>query len=105
MRARRRATRNVLRRLVYNGHDLSRGFIAVAAIIVAMGRPVPTLIACLIFGAADALADRLALGGVNSSLALMTPYVITIAALVLAAIRARSAIKARTRKGLQHAGA
>lgn len=87
------------------GMTSGRGFIAVAAIIFAMGRPVPTLIACLVFGAADALADRLALGGVNSSLALMTPYLITIAALVVAAVRARRAIKARTRRSLQQAKA
>lgn len=86
------------------GMTSGRGFIAVAAIIFALGRPVPTLIACLIFGAADAVADRLALGGVNSSLALLTPYVITIVALVIASIRVRAAIRARTRKGLQQAG-
>ncbi len=85
------------------GMTSGRGFIAVAAIIFAMGRPVPTLIACLIFGAADAVADRLALGGVNSSLALLTPYVITIVALIVAAIRVRAAIRTRTRKGLQKA--
>lgn len=85
------------------GMTSGRGFIAVAAIIFALGRPVPTLIACLVFGAADAVADRLALGGVNSSLALLTPYVITIVALTIAAVRTRIAIKTRTRKGLQAA--
>jgi general nucleoside transport system permease protein len=39
-----------------------RGFIAVAAIIFARGRPVPTPIACLAFGAAE-IADLLAPGG------------------------------------------
>ena len=82
------------------GMTSGRGFIVVAAVIFAAGRPLPTLIVCLIFGAADGLADRLALGGVNSSLALLTPYVITIIALVFAAIRVRRAIKARTRRGL-----
>ncbi|WP_374945477.1 ABC transporter permease [Agreia sp.] len=82
------------------GMTSGRGFIVVAAVIFAAGRPVPTLVVCLIFGAADGLADRLALGGVNSSLALLTPYVITIAALIVAALRVRSAIKARTRRGL-----
>ncbi|WP_236795611.1 ABC transporter permease [Amycolatopsis sp. GM8] len=85
------------------GMTSGRGWIAVAAIIFAMGRPVPTLIACLVFGATDALADRLALAGVNSSLALLTPYVITIVALVIAAIRVRSAMRARTQKGLRQA--
>jgi simple sugar transport system permease protein len=82
------------------GMTSGRGFIVVAAVIFAAGRPMPTLVVCLIFGAADGLADRLALGGVNSSLALLTPYLITIAALVIAALRVRSAIRDRTRRGL-----
>lgn len=86
------------------GMTAGRGFIAVAAIIFAMGRPVPILVACLIFGATDALADRLTLSGVNSSLALLTPYVITIAALVVAAIRVRAALRSRTQKSLRQAG-
>lgn len=86
------------------GMTASRGFIAVAALTFGLGRPYFTMIACLIFGAADALADRLALAGVNSSLALTTPYVITIIAIVLAALRVRSAFKARSRKALAAAG-
>ncbi|WP_344411792.1 ABC transporter permease [Pseudonocardia ailaonensis] len=85
------------------GMTANRGFIAVAAIIFALGRPVPTLVACLVFGAADAVADRLTLGGLNSSLALLTPYVITVVALVVAAVRIRAAIRSRTRRALQHA--
>ncbi|MDL9978427.1 ABC transporter permease [Microbacterium candidum] len=86
------------------GMTASRGFIAVAALTFGLGRPYFTMLACLIFGAADALADRLALAGVNSSLALTTPYVITIIALVLAALRVRSAYKARARKALASVG-
>lgn len=82
------------------GMTAGRGFIVVAAVIFAAGRPLPTLAICLIFGAADGLADRLALGGVNSSLALLTPYVITIIALIVAALRIRGAVRARTRRGL-----
>lgn len=86
------------------GMTASRGFIAVAALTFGLGRPYFTMLACLIFGAADALADRLALAGVNSSLALTTPYVITIIALVLAALRVRSAYKARAKKALTAGG-
>jgi ABC-type uncharacterized transport system permease subunit len=86
------------------GMTASRGFIAVAALTFGLGRPYFTMIACLIFGAADALADRLALAGVNSSLALTTPYVITVIAIILAALRVRSAYKARSRKALAFAG-
>lgn len=83
----------------------SRGFIAVAALTFGLGRPYRTMVACLIFGAADAVADRLALAGANSSLSLTTPYVITIVALVLASLRVRAAVNARAKKALQAAGA
>ncbi|MDQ0614062.1 ABC-type uncharacterized transport system permease subunit [Microbacterium sp. W4I4] len=82
----------------------SRGFIALAALTFGLGRPYRTLIACAIFGAADALADRLVLGGVNSSLALTTPYVITIVALVVVAVRVKAAFNARAKRALKFAG-
>lgn len=63
-----------------------RGFIAVAALTFGRARPVPTLVAAVIFGAADAIADRLGVAGVNTNLAKMAPYVITIVALTIAAI-------------------
>ncbi|MDM8085237.1 ABC transporter permease [Cellulomonas cellasea] len=64
-----------------------RGFIAVAALTFGLGKPVRTMVAAFIFGAADAIADQLGIAGFNSNLALMTPYVITIIALVLVGIR------------------
>ncbi len=64
-----------------------RGFIAVAALTFGLGKPVRTMVAAFIFGAADAIADQLGIAGFNSNLALMTPYLITIIALVLAGIR------------------
>ena len=79
----------------------SRGFIAVAALTFGLARPYRTFIACLIFGVADAFADRLGLAGANPSLALMTPYVITIGALVLASLRVRSALASRARRALE----
>jgi ABC-type uncharacterized transport system permease subunit len=66
-----------------------RGFIAVAALTFGLARPVRTMVACFIFGAADAVADQLNIAGFNSNLALMTPYVITILALVAAGIQFR----------------
>lgn len=85
------------------GMTASRGFIAVAALTFGLGRPYRTMVACLIFGAADAVADQLSLGGLNSSLALTTPYVITVVALVCAALRVHATLKSKTRKVLQHA--
>ena len=87
-----------------SGMTASRGFIAVAALTFGLGRPYRTMVACFIFGAADAVTDRLTLASVNSSLALTTPYVITVIALVLAAVRVRSALNARSKKALQLAG-
>lgn len=78
----------------------SRGFIAVAALTFGLARPTRTMVACIIFGAADAIADRLGIAGINSALALMTPYVITIVALVFASLRVRAVINARAKKAL-----
>lgn len=64
-----------------------RGFIAVAALTFGLGKPLRTMVAAFIFGAADAIADQLGIAGFNSNLALMTPYVITIIALVFAGVR------------------
>jgi simple sugar transport system permease protein len=88
-----------------SGMTASRGFIAVAALTFGLARPYRTMIACLIFGAADALADRLGLLGANSALSLTVPYIITIVALVFASVRLRAALKARTKKALQKADA
>ncbi|MCA0295545.1 MAG: ABC transporter permease [Actinobacteria bacterium] len=77
------------------GMTSGRGFIAVAALTFGRARPVPTLIAALIFGTADAVADQLGVAGFNSSLALMTPYIITIVALVFAGLDLRKRFKRR----------
>ncbi|MCA0250752.1 MAG: ABC transporter permease [Actinobacteria bacterium] len=87
------------------GMTSSRGFIAVAALTFGLAKPYRTMVACLMFGAADALADRLGLAGANPSLSLMTPYVVTIIALVLAALRVRSALNARAKRALTHTAA
>lgn len=84
------------------GMTSSRGFIAVAALTFGLAKPTRTMVACLIFGTADALADRLGLAGANASLSLMTPYVVTIIALVLAALRMKSVLRARSRRALSH---
>ncbi len=63
-----------------------RGFMSLAALIFGKWRPIPTCIACLFFGAAEALQIRLqgvALGGVVVPVQLLQalPYIITICAL------------------------
>lgn len=86
------------------GMTSSRGFIAVAALTFGLARPYRTMVACIIFGTADALADRMAIAGANPSLSLMTPYIITIIALVLAALRVRAALNARAKRALATTG-
>jgi simple sugar transport system permease protein len=62
-----------------------RGFIAFAAVIFGRYNPVGTLVACLLFGAADALQLNLQSMGVELPyhLFLMLPYIITIFVLVV----------------------
>lgn len=62
-----------------------RGFIAIAASALGKNRPVATLIACLLFGAADAFAINPATQniGVPTEIVASIPYIITIVALVM----------------------
>jgi simple sugar transport system permease protein len=78
--------------LFSEGISAGRGWLALAAINFGLGRPIPGLIACLIFGFADALALRLQQFGLPSQIVLMLPYAVTL--LVLGA----SAIRQETRK-------
>ena len=63
-----------------------RGFIALAAVIFGRWNPVGGMIACLIFGAADALQFRgQAVGmGIPHQFMLMLPYALTLAILIIA---------------------
>ena len=62
-----------------------RGFIALAALIFGRWNPIGGMIACLIFGAADALQFRgQAVGlGIPHQFMLMFPYVLTLAILIV----------------------
>jgi simple sugar transport system permease protein len=68
-----------------------RGFMALAAVIFGKWDPVGGLIACLLFGAADALQFRIQATGVHvpHQFMLMLPYVLTLLVLVLFVGRAR----------------
>ncbi len=78
------------------GMTSGRGFIAVAALTAGRARPVPTLIWALVFGLTEAFADLLNVKGVNSNLANMTPYVITIIALTVTAMELGKRRRVRT---------
>jgi simple sugar transport system permease protein len=61
-----------------------RGFLALAALIFGKWRPVPTLLACLLFGFADAMQARLqgtaipGIGVVPVQLIQAAPYILTV---------------------------
>lgn len=74
-----------------DGMTAGRGYIALAALILGGWRPVPTLVACLVFGAAD--AARIAFqgtGGIPSEVWSMLPYLATLIALAGAVSRGRA---------------
>jgi simple sugar transport system permease protein len=63
-----------------------RGWLALAAINFGRMKPVPSMIACLIFGFADALAVRLQQFGLPSQVVLMLPYMSTLIVLFISGI-------------------
>ena len=63
-----------------------RGFIALAIILIARGKPSFILIMSLVFGFLDSLSIKLQFGKVAPQFSLMIPYIISIAVLIFAAI-------------------
>lgn len=61
-----------------------RGFIALAIVFLAKGRPAIILLASLAFGAADAASPRIPLDVLPPQFSLMLPYLVTIIAMTLA---------------------
>ena len=61
-----------------------KGYIALAALIFGKWRPVPALLACLMFGFMEALAARLqgveipVIGYISTDLILVLPYLLTV---------------------------
>ncbi len=75
-----------------------RGFIALAAVYLGAKHPVGTLIAAVVFGAADALSIQLGNLKIPSQLVQMIPYVVTVASLILYAVVRKRQAAARQRK-------
>lgn len=87
--------------LFSEGMVAGRGWLALAAINFGEAKPVRSLIACLVFGFADALAIRLQQYGLPSQVVLMLPYVSTLIVLLVSAItdeRKRKSITAKHQK-------
>ncbi|MDX9864341.1 MAG: ABC transporter permease [Anaerolineaceae bacterium] len=68
------------------GISAGRGWVALAAINFGEMKPLRSLVACLIFGFADALALRLQQFGLPSQVVLMLPYASTLIVLIASAI-------------------
>ena len=75
-----------------------RGWLALAAINFGSMKPVPSMIACLIFGLADAFGIRLQQFGLPSQVVLMLPYLMTIIVLFISAVIADRRKKANMKK-------
>jgi simple sugar transport system permease protein len=71
-----------------------RGWLALAAINFGRMKPVPSMVACLIFGLADALAVRLQQFGLPSQVVLLLPYLMTLIVLFVSAVIAERRKKA-----------
>jgi ABC-type uncharacterized transport system permease subunit len=66
-----------------------RGWIAVAAVMLGRARPLPVAAACVLFGFSDALGLKLQGEGLPSQITDVAPYLVTLAALILARLRTR----------------
>lgn len=75
-----------------------RGFIALAAVYLGGRKPWGTLIAAIIFGAADALSNQFGSMNIPSQLVQMIPYAATILALVIYALREQAVVRERQRR-------
>jgi simple sugar transport system permease protein len=71
-----------------------RGWVAVAAVMLAVNRPLWVLGACLLFGAAEAWGFRLQGLGLPQQLTDAAPYLVTLAVLVLSRVRVRRRVRA-----------
>lgn len=75
--------------LFAEGMSAGRGWIAVVAVMLGRANPLGVLAACVLFGLADAIGLRLQGLGLPNQLTDAAPYVITLAALILASGRRR----------------
>jgi simple sugar transport system permease protein len=66
-----------------------RGWIAVAAVMLGRARPLAVAGACVLFGLSDALGLRLQGEGLPNQITDSAPYLVTLAALVVAGLRRR----------------
>ena len=78
-----------------SGMTAGRGYMAIAAQNLGNVTPLGTLIASFIFGAAEALSNIFVLLSVPDEFVRMTPYAVTLAGLIIVAVRSRKKEKMR----------
>jgi general nucleoside transport system permease protein len=76
------------------GMTAGRGWVAVAAVMLAANRPLLVLGACLLFGAAEAWGFRLQGLGLPQQLTDAAPYLVTLVVLVASRVRVRRRLRA-----------
>lgn len=76
------------------GMTAGRGWVAVAAVMLAANRPLWVLGACLLFGAAEAWGFRLQGLGLPAQLTDAAPYLVTLVVLVVSRVRVRRRLRA-----------
>jgi simple sugar transport system permease protein len=67
-----------------------RGWIAVAAVTLGRARPLPVVVACVLFGLADALGLKLQGEGLPNQITDSAPYIVTLIALIAAGMRRKT---------------
>ncbi|NLD47679.1 MAG: ABC transporter permease [Clostridiaceae bacterium] len=70
-------------RLFVEGMSAGRGWIAVAAVMLAQGNPLIAFAACFIFGFSDAISGRLQGIGIPVEFAQSFPYILTVISLII----------------------
>lgn len=86
--------------LFSEGMNANKGFIAFACIIFGRANPIKVFLATLFFGFLDALGLRLQGVGISSNLTEMIPYIMTVLALVYAALRQKQTKRSLTAKSI-----
>ncbi|MCD6356141.1 MAG: ABC transporter permease [Anaerolineaceae bacterium] len=75
-----------------------RGWIAIGAVNLGAKKPLGTMLAAVLFGFSDAIANQLGSLDIPAQLVTMIPYATTVIALVVYAIQQRQAIISRMKK-------
>ena len=82
----------------------NRGFIALATPYLGGGHPVGTGLASMVFGAFDALSNRVGTLTIPSMLPQMLPYIATVMALVIYALQNQLTVRVRTLRSAEGEG-